>query len=120
MTDRGFWFGAGGAGLNVRRLMYQSLIWLSVTGDDTSSLCTPLDAEDLKSLANALVDGVRRNAELGRDFLGIQVLVYKEQTVELASAQPGDAFGQKVRLRRIGPVMRHAPRPLPTMRCDSN
>jgi hypothetical protein len=38
MTDRGLWLGAGGAGLNVRRLMYQSLIWLFVAGDEASGL----------------------------------------------------------------------------------
>jgi hypothetical protein len=73
-----------------------------------------LDPEDLKSLTNALVDRMRRNVELGRYFLGIQMLVYEEQTVELARAQSGDAFGDKLRLR-IGLIMRHAPRPLPTM-----
>ena len=34
-----------------------------------------LDAEDLQRLADALVDGVRRNAELGRDFLRDEMLV---------------------------------------------
>jgi hypothetical protein len=50
--------------------MYQSLIWSAVLRDETSGLGTPLDAEDLKRLADALVDGVRRDIELGRDFLG--------------------------------------------------
>jgi hypothetical protein len=61
MTDRGFWFGAIPMALNVRRLMYQSLIWFFVAGDSAGSLCTPLDAENLERLADALVDGVRRD-----------------------------------------------------------
>jgi hypothetical protein len=83
MTDRGFWFGAIRAALNVRRLMYQSLIWLFVAGDSAGSLRTALDAEDLKGLADALVDSMRRNVELGRDFLGVQMLVDKKQAIEL-------------------------------------
>jgi len=69
MTDRGVWFGPASILLNVRRLMYQSLIWPSVARDDPRRLSTPFDAEDLECLANALVYGVRRNAELNRDFL---------------------------------------------------
>jgi hypothetical protein len=70
ITDRGFWVTGFAKSLNVRRLMYQSLIWSAVLRDETSGLSTPLDAEDLKRLADALVDGVRRDIELGRDFLG--------------------------------------------------
>jgi hypothetical protein len=60
----------GGEGtLNVRRLMYQSLIWLMMPGHDAGGLSTPLHAQRLKRYANALVDRVRRDVELGRDFL---------------------------------------------------
>jgi hypothetical protein len=69
MTDRGVWvvrlFDCG----NVRRLMYQSLIRPLVLRNDTRGLVAPVDAEDLQSLPDALVDGVRRDFELGGDFL---------------------------------------------------
>jgi hypothetical protein len=100
--------------------MYQSLIWVSVPGDNASSLRTPLDTEDLECLANALVDSVRRNVELGRDFLGAQVLIDEEQAIELTLTQAAKAFRHQLRRRRINPVLRHATRPLPTMRCDSH
>jgi hypothetical protein len=61
--------------------MYQSLIWLFVSGDDPRRLRPPLDAEDGKRLPNALVDGVRRDVELGRDLFGIEVLVDEQETV---------------------------------------
>ena len=61
--------------LNVRRLMYQSLIFAAVTGDDARGLAAALDAEDMERAADALVDGVRRNVELGRDFLRGQMVV---------------------------------------------
>jgi hypothetical protein len=49
--------------------MYQSLIWSGILSDDPGRLRPALDAEDLKRLADALIDRVRRNAELGGDFL---------------------------------------------------
>ena len=49
--------------------MYQSLIWPAVLGDDARGLGAALDAEDLERLADPLIDGVRRNVELGRDLL---------------------------------------------------
>ena len=49
--------------------MYQSLIWLGMLSDDARGLSAPLDSESLKRLADALVDGVRRNPELSGDFL---------------------------------------------------
>jgi hypothetical protein len=50
--------------------MYQSLIWPTVPRDEARRLGAPFNAEDLQRLADALVDGVRRNFELGRDLLG--------------------------------------------------
>jgi hypothetical protein len=48
--------------------MYQSLIWSLELGNDARRLSPTLHAEDGERMANALVDGVRRNLELGRDF----------------------------------------------------
>jgi hypothetical protein len=69
MTDRGLWVAGLFVGGNVRRLMYQSLIWAFDLGNDACRLRPALYAEDSQGLANALVNRVRRNAELGRDFL---------------------------------------------------
>jgi hypothetical protein len=70
--------------------MYQTLIWSAVLRDEASRLGTPFDAEDLERLADALIDGVRRNFELGRDFLGRPMLIDKAKAVELAGSQPFD------------------------------
>jgi hypothetical protein len=70
MTDRGLWVAVSCMGLNVRRLMYQPLICAFVLGDDPRRLRAALDTKDCERLANPLVDGVRRNVELGSDFLG--------------------------------------------------
>jgi hypothetical protein len=51
MTDRGNWLEAIGVGLNIRRLMYQPLMWAwvgrlaagVVLGDQAGGLASPLD-----------------------------------------------------------------------------
>jgi hypothetical protein len=68
MTDRGLWVAGLSVGVNVRRLMYQSLIWLFVLGDDARCLRTPLDSEDCERLANALINGVGRDVQLCGDL----------------------------------------------------
>ena len=87
ITDRGIWVAWGDRADNVRRLMYQSLIWPLVAGDDACGLGPPLDAKDRQGLADPLVDGVRRNLELGGNFLGRQELVDEQQAVQLAGSQ---------------------------------
>jgi cobalamin biosynthesis protein CobD/CbiB len=73
-SDRGLWVAGQFVAVDVRRLMYQSLIWAPigtrVLSDDPRSLAAPLHTEDMECAANALVDRVRRDVELGRDFLG--------------------------------------------------
>jgi hypothetical protein len=108
--------------------MYQSLIWAGISGDDPGCLRPPIDAENLERLADALVDRVRRDAELGRDFLRAQVLVDEAQAIELAGRQfrkpTGDRIGrgrarsfpiavrQAVRLPQFSPhLAQHAPLP---------
>ena len=59
MTDRGLWLGGFGSRLNVRRLMYQTLIWAAVLRNDARGLGPAFDAEDLERLTDALIDGVR-------------------------------------------------------------
>ena len=56
--------------LNVRRLMYQPLIWLLVAGDDAGGLRPALDSKRVERAADALIDGVRRYLKLCGDFLG--------------------------------------------------
>jgi hypothetical protein len=92
MTDRGFWLAGMGLGGNVRRLMYQPLIWPLALGNEASGLCAPLYAKDLQGLADTLVDGVRRNPELGSNLFGVEVLVDEQQAVELAGGQPRHAL----------------------------
>jgi hypothetical protein len=99
MTDRGFWLEANPAGLNMRRLMYQSLMWggvglgalRQVLRNDPRRLGPALNPEDLQRAADALVDGMRRNLELGGDFLGVEMLVDEAQAIELAGAQSRDS-----------------------------
>jgi hypothetical protein len=80
--------------------MYQTLIWPSVLGHDARRLGAALDAEDLEGLADALVDGVRRNVQLGGDFLGREMLVHEAQAVELTRRQPGHTLRHGIVVRR--------------------
>jgi hypothetical protein len=77
--------------------MYQTLICPFVGAgmlrDHPRGLRAPLDAENPERLADALIDGVRRNPELDRDFLGAQMLVDEAQAVELTGRQSGYARG---------------------------
>jgi hypothetical protein len=104
-TDRGFWVIGFRLGGNVRRLMYQSLIWSAVLRNQPRSLRAALDAKDLKGLADTLVDGVRRDLELCRDFFRAEMLVDEAQAVELTATELGDSRRQ---LRRtiivLGPT----------------
>jgi hypothetical protein len=83
MTDRGFGMAGFPNALNVRRLMYQPLIWPAVASDQAGGLSAPFDAEGLERLTDALIDGMRRDVELDRDFLGGQMLVDKAKAIEL-------------------------------------
>jgi hypothetical protein len=100
MADRGLWVAAGFPRLNVQRLMYQSLIFAAVAGDEARRLRPPLDSEDLKRLADALVDGMWRNLQLRGDFLGRQMLVDQAQAIELAGRQPRHALCDRMFFRR--------------------
>jgi hypothetical protein len=71
--------------------MYQTLIWSAVPGDETGGLAAALDAQDVQRAADSLVDRVRGNVELGRDFLGRQMLIYQPQAIQLARAKPRNA-----------------------------
>ncbi|MEO6360050.1 MAG: hypothetical protein ABIO43_05685 [Sphingomicrobium sp.] len=77
MTDRPLLLVDERFGLNVRRLMYQSLIWSAVLGDETSGMRAALNAENLQRPADALIDRVGRNSEFRGNFLGREVLVDK-------------------------------------------
>src|SRR5690242_19079615 len=69
IADRSVWLGRLGLGGNVRRLMYQSLIWSGILSDDPRCMLAGVDAEGGERLPDPLVDGVRRHPELGRNFL---------------------------------------------------
>jgi hypothetical protein len=100
ITDRGLWFGRFGRSLNVRRLMYQTLIWPVVAGHDARSLGPPFNAEDLERLTHALVDGMRRNPQLGGNLFGRQVLVDKAKAIELPLRQSRHAPLDGIRVFR--------------------
>jgi hypothetical protein len=99
-TDRVLGVALENAALNVRRLMYQSLIWAMHLGDQPGGLRAPVDTKNVQGAANPLVHGVRRNAKLDRDFLGGEMLVDEQQGIELASTKPGYPRCSG----RIGPV----------------
>jgi hypothetical protein len=71
--------------------MYQSLIWSFVSGNDSRRLRPPFDPKDRECLADPLVDGVRRDVELRRDFLRRQELVDEPQAIQLRRSQASDA-----------------------------
>jgi len=96
MTDRGSWVTLFGLGGNVRRLMYQPLIWPRILGNDPRCLRTALDTEDRQRLANSLVDGMGRNPELGGDFLGAEMLVDEAKAIELGGGQFRDTRGEGI------------------------
>jgi hypothetical protein len=99
MTDRGHWLAAIRVSLNMRRLMYQTLMCGGaglgapgvVLGDQAGCLRAAFDAENVQRAVDALIDGVRRDVELGGDFLGIEVLVDQAQAIELARREAGNA-----------------------------
>ena len=68
MADRPAELLVGWSDLNVRRLMYQPLIWLAMAGDDARGMGAALDAERLQGDPDPLIDGVRRDVELGRNL----------------------------------------------------
>jgi hypothetical protein len=91
MTDRAFRVIPVLVARNVRWLMYQSLIWPRILRYDPCRLSAPLDPKDRERLADPLVDCVRRDSELGCDLLGIEVLVDKEEAIELAARKARNA-----------------------------
>jgi len=88
MTDRGLGLAVDAAKLNVRRLMYQSLIWSGILRDDARGLRPAFDPEDVKRAADSLVDGVRRDAEPAGDFLRRLVLDQEIEHLPLLVGEP--------------------------------
>lgn len=85
MTDRPFLvIGERDSG-NVRRLMYQPLIWPDAAGNKARGLAATLDSKHLQRATNALIDGMRRDSELGSDFLGGKMVVDEPKAAELSS-----------------------------------
>jgi hypothetical protein len=86
-SDRGVWVAGQREWLNVRWLMYQTLIFAAVVRDDARGLAAALDAEDMKRPADPLIHGVWRDIELRRDLFRRQMLVDESQAVQLPHAQ---------------------------------
>jgi hypothetical protein len=77
IADRGVWVTVAARRLNVRRLMYQSLIWRPVLRDEARGLSAPFNPKDRKRLPNSLIDRMRGDMELGSNFLGRKMLIDK-------------------------------------------
>jgi hypothetical protein len=85
-ADRLVRMAVGGCRLNVRRLMYQTLICAAVLRYDARGLRAPFDTKNVEGLADALVNGVGRNLKASRDLLRREMLVYQAQAIELPGA----------------------------------
>ena len=59
ITDRFAGVARGCAALNVRRLMYQSLIWAVHLRDEARGLGAAFDTQRVERAANSLVDRMR-------------------------------------------------------------
>src|SRR4030095_14927270 len=114
-TDRTAGMAPESAALNVRRLMYQTLIWSLHLRDHARCLRTAIDAQHMQGAANALVDGVRGNAEFDGDFLGGHMMIDEQQAIELALAQPRDALRD---LRILSADGRPVRPPIVLVTCD--
>ena len=104
-AGRGLWVTGFVKCLNVRRLMYQTLIWPAVLRDEAGGLGAPFDTKRVQRLADALVDRMGRNFELGRDLFRRQMLVDEPQAIELAVGETRDPPAHLV-LDRTGSVQR--------------
>jgi hypothetical protein len=99
MTNRPTDLRGVGVSVDVRRLMYQPLIWLgeaTLGGNQARGLRSTLHAKDLQGLANALIDGVRRNAEMAGNLLRREMLVHKLQAFPLSGGKTCDALGSVI------------------------
>jgi hypothetical protein len=67
--------------------MYQSLIWFAVSADDSRGLRPPFDAKHLQRETDALIDGVRRDVELGRNLFRRKMLVNERETIQLPARE---------------------------------
>lgn len=105
--------------LNVRRLMYQSLIWSAVLRDHPCGLAAPLNLEDRQGLANTLVDCVRRDLQPGGDLFRTQVLINKAQTVELTGRELCHARRHFVPLDIIEGLTRRTRRSVSLVQCNT-
>ena len=81
-------------GVDVRRLMYQSLIcrisWRQSRSDHPRGLTPALDAKLFERAADPLVDGVRADSQPRRNFLAAVVKVDQQKSFDLTRAKPGD------------------------------
>ena len=88
MTDRPQFVAGGRGRVDVRRLMYQALIWGAFVSrgrrHDPRRFTASLDAQRMNGLTNPLVDSVRRNAKAERDFLRRQMLVDQGEALALS------------------------------------
>jgi hypothetical protein len=102
-TDRLVGLSGCAGRLNIRRLMYQTLICAVVLRDHSRRLRPALDAQHLERAANALIDRVGRDRQPRRDLLGGEMLVDQPQAFALASSESGNTLRRHCIGRRRGP-----------------
>jgi hypothetical protein len=120
ITDRGFWVTGLGLVGNVRRLMYQSLIWRAVLSNDARRMGAPLDAQRPQRLPDPLIDGMRRNLQLGRNLLGTEVQVDEPQAVQLAGRKLGHPRRHLLRSVRALGLTRVLVRSVRVFQCNTH
>jgi hypothetical protein len=94
IANRAFLVTGQYGGVDVRRLMYQSLICRisrgQSRGDHPRGLTPALDAELFERAADPLVDRMRADPQPRRNFLAAVVKVDQQKSFDLTRAEPGD------------------------------
>jgi hypothetical protein len=78
--------------VDVRRLMYQTLIY-GVIGRNliryhSRGIASPLYTELVQGAANALIDRMGADPQFGRDFLAAVMAINQQQALDLAFSKP--------------------------------
>jgi len=91
-ADRAVFLSEPGSRVDVRRLMYQTLIYGVIHGelirDHARSIAPPLNVELFQCATDPLIDRVRADAQFGCDFLAAIVAINQQQTLDLALSEP--------------------------------
>ena len=96
-ADRALFLSGLEVSVDVRRLMYQTLICRILgrdgVGHQACGLSAAVYSKFFQSPANALIDGVRADAEANRDFLAAVVPVDQKQAFDLSLGEASNGRG---------------------------